>query len=216
MSKTQQNFKCNICGKEILYEEMFFHEISCKQNIIYNKNKSFTLTEGGELNSKKENKNPLSFNNININNNNINENTYISNNSYFFNFENFNNFSPEEKLSTEGINNVNSLNSNYINTPAILNNYNFTSINIPNDSSFFIVRGNPLSLSILDSLKPFQIKDKNHIFITKKYQCVICQYEYKEGENCIILSCFHNYHEECIKSWFNSNNICPICKVVIQ
>ena len=28
----------------------------------------------------------------------------------------------------------------------------------------------------------------------------------------MILNCKHDYHEECIKKWFERNKICPICK----
>ena len=28
----------------------------------------------------------------------------------------------------------------------------------------------------------------------------------------VLLNCKHDYHEECIKKWFERNNKCPICK----
>ena len=44
-------------------------------------------------------------------------------------------------------------------------------------------------------------------------ECTICLEKYKKKEKIIILSCNHNFHEQCIKEWFEKdNNSCPNCR----
>lgn len=42
--------------------------------------------------------------------------------------------------------------------------------------------------------------------------CVICQGEFEYGESIGGLHCGHKYHEQCIKTWLQQMNNCPICK----
>ena len=43
-------------------------------------------------------------------------------------------------------------------------------------------------------------------------ECSICLENYKKDDMIIILSCHHNFHEECLKGWFKDNNSCPHCR----
>ena len=47
-------------------------------------------------------------------------------------------------------------------------------------------------------------------------QCLICLDDYKIEENICYLPCFHLFHSECIKSWVQKSNKCPLCKSVIK
>ena len=44
-------------------------------------------------------------------------------------------------------------------------------------------------------------------------ECTICLDKYKKKEKIIELPCNHNFHEKCIKEWFEKdNNSCPNCR----
>ena len=36
--------------------------------------------------------------------------------------------------------------------------------------------------------------------------------DFEVGENVMLISCAHRFHEACISNWFNENTTCPICK----
>ena len=42
-------------------------------------------------------------------------------------------------------------------------------------------------------------------------KCVVCQYEYKNGENLTKLPCGHIFHTDCVDTWLSGNKICPMC-----
>ncbi|OIW05281.1 hypothetical protein TanjilG_03670 [Lupinus angustifolius] len=42
--------------------------------------------------------------------------------------------------------------------------------------------------------------------------CIICQDEYKDEENIVVLRCDHEYHADCLKKWLLVKNVCPVCK----
>ena len=46
-------------------------------------------------------------------------------------------------------------------------------------------------------------------------ECVICLSEYEAGDSITTLPCAHIFHTECIKSWLQSKNHCPVCKFEI-
>ncbi|KAI5057372.1 hypothetical protein GOP47_0027387 [Adiantum capillus-veneris] len=45
--------------------------------------------------------------------------------------------------------------------------------------------------------------------------CVICRFEYEEGDSLSTLPCKHQYHSECIKNWLQINKACPICSAEV-
>jgi len=42
--------------------------------------------------------------------------------------------------------------------------------------------------------------------------CTICQEEYKEGDNLLLLPCEHNFHRPCVSEWLSRHNSCPVCR----
>lgn len=42
--------------------------------------------------------------------------------------------------------------------------------------------------------------------------CVICTESFSLNENVLLLSCNHAYHQDCIRKWFQEQNMCPICR----
>lgn len=42
--------------------------------------------------------------------------------------------------------------------------------------------------------------------------CSVCKEEFVIGCKCIMLSCKHYFHNECIIPWLNLHNSCPICR----
>ncbi|CAI5532509.1 unnamed protein product [Closterium sp. Naga37s-1] len=47
--------------------------------------------------------------------------------------------------------------------------------------------------------------------------CAICQLEYEEGEELLLLPpCHHSYHEACVLQWLGRNKVCPVCKEEVQ
>ena len=49
-------------------------------------------------------------------------------------------------------------------------------------------------------------------------ECIICQEDYKEGDQLITLDCDsrHYFHEQCIEEWLKRNNLCPICRMPVS
>lgn len=45
-----------------------------------------------------------------------------------------------------------------------------------------------------------------------KTECAICQEEMVEGNTILKLVCNHGYHYECVHTWLESNNTCPLCR----
>lgn len=47
-------------------------------------------------------------------------------------------------------------------------------------------------------------------------ECSICLELTKTAEEMIILPCKHNFHKNCLNIWFNINDICPNCKLILS
>jgi len=48
-------------------------------------------------------------------------------------------------------------------------------------------------------------------FSNNDNKCVVCQYEFKNGEEVTKLSCGHLFHSECVDTWLSKNKVCPMC-----
>ena len=60
---------------------------------------------------------------------------------------------------------------------------------------------------------------KQERFIKYKYledKCIICQFDFKELENIVVLPCKHCFHFPCIKPWITKEHYCPLCKINIR
>jgi hypothetical protein len=47
-------------------------------------------------------------------------------------------------------------------------------------------------------------------------QCAVCLSDCTEGQNVISLRCNHSFHVNCITSWLQRRNTCPICRLPIS
>ena len=76
------------------------------------------------------------------------------------------------------------------------------------------LNNNQIVNEIINNLKIKVIKEDLHKFSDNK--CIICQENYKIGDNYIELPCKHFFHDNCIKSWIKTKTICPICKLQLD
>ncbi len=84
-----------------------------------------------------------------------------------------------------------------------MNNYDLinNSENLNNDSNVNnISQLNSIILENIDKLCP------------EKKRCIICLENFERFDKVINLSCLHMFHNNCIKTWLESKNYCPICK----
>ncbi|KAJ4841266.1 hypothetical protein Tsubulata_041193, partial [Turnera subulata] len=44
--------------------------------------------------------------------------------------------------------------------------------------------------------------------------CTICAHSFVEGEKVIGLACSHSFHRECIMTWFEDRDTCPLCRSI--
>lgn len=47
---------------------------------------------------------------------------------------------------------------------------------------------------------------------SKQTSCLICLEQLVENEEVRLLSCFHQFHVNCIDKWLREKSICPCCK----
>ncbi|PIN24379.1 hypothetical protein CDL12_02912 [Handroanthus impetiginosus] len=46
--------------------------------------------------------------------------------------------------------------------------------------------------------------------------CVICQEEYKDGEDkAALIACNHKFHTVCVATWLMNNDTCPLCRTYV-
>ena len=57
---------------------------------------------------------------------------------------------------------------------------------------------------------PKIIYNKN-LFKNDDNKCVVCQYDFKNGENVTKLTCGHLFHSDCVDTWLSKNKVCPMC-----
>ena len=58
-------------------------------------------------------------------------------------------------------------------------------------------------------VKKIFLRLKNRKYYTKT--CSICFENFKDEDQCRLLSCFHVFHMECIDDWFTRFPKCPLC-----
>lgn len=62
-------------------------------------------------------------------------------------------------------------------------------------------------------------KWNDHTSSTQEYAqhlCVVCLFDFEEGEKISELQCGHAFHASCISKWLFRFNSCPICKAVVK
>ena len=89
----------------------------------------------------------------------------------------------------------------------ILINYNSNSLS-ENNSSY---DSNSNNIDINSQLSSRKLLNIDKLSPDKK-TCIICLENFKESDKIINLSCFHMFHNNCIRTWLNNNNNCPLCK----
>ncbi|UPQ99368.1 RING-type domain-containing protein [Chloropicon primus] len=67
-----------------------------------------------------------------------------------------------------------------------------------------------LSQEKLNSMRKVQYSAESAEYTDEK--CAICQVEFEEGEDVLLLPCKHLYHNPCIEPWLAGNKNCPVCK----
>ena len=72
---------------------------------------------------------------------------------------------------------------------------------------------NPNELNRIMELLPSTILNENKE--GENNECVVCLSAFEAGDSITTLPCAHIFHTDCIKSWLESNNCCPICKFEI-
>lgn len=73
----------------------------------------------------------------------------------------------------------------------------------------------PLPKRYMSQLTEIKIDNLNN-FEEEKRSCIICYEMFQKDEKGIILPCIHLFHSDCIKNWFKSSDICPVCKYNIK
>ena len=73
---------------------------------------------------------------------------------------------------------------------------------------------NAVDTATVNTFPVTKIKDTSKLKGDKK-KCCICLEKYKKKEEIMTLPCIHIFHSFCIKKWFETQNICPICKIKI-
>ena len=51
-------------------------------------------------------------------------------------------------------------------------------------------------------------KDENDCAV----KCLVCQFQYEEGEKLRVLPCGHSFHNECVDQWLLTKDHCPYCR----
>jgi E3 ubiquitin-protein ligase BIG BROTHER-like protein len=72
-----------------------------------------------------------------------------------------------------------------------------------------------LSADTIASLPSAIYKSENNQGGTSE-SCVVCRFDYEDGETLTVLSCKHSYHSECINNWLKINKACPVCSAEVS
>ena len=69
--------------------------------------------------------------------------------------------------------------------------------------------------NIINNYPVSKIKDVDKL-MEEKRKCCICLEDYKNDDEVLTLPCIHIFHSNCIKSWAERQNNCPICKYELK
>ncbi|CAD8066643.1 unnamed protein product [Paramecium primaurelia] len=66
----------------------------------------------------------------------------------------------------------------------------------------------------LESIPPHKYTGLDDAWMKEDKICCICMQEYVHNENILQLPCSgqHQFHESCVRNWFDVSNSCPICR----
>ena len=215
MLYSYEKYLCNKYHKNILITEKSIHENICESSINnYISNNSSNL-QNNDINKKETYICPIYGDKIKIQ-----EKEEHSENLSYNDFNIINDMGNEEKLNDEGIFVSRNTLSNHNSIELLNENNYFNNIN----NSFIYDEFNSYSSNlniknidinkIMAKLNVNTINDDNNKLPCKI--CIICQEEFKKGDNYIFLPCMHFFHENCIKRWIYINNKCPICNYDIN
>lgn len=223
MLNNNQFYNCKFCNKNIPITEKIVHDLNCfKSQSQFPKNSKSINSISQKIIQNNSNRENILESHINNNNNsnekflfqkceaelNFNERNDHLNNNIIENSENNLNSElyEEEIFNNDGILISQNIQTNY-NSQELINGEN-NIYNTINYSNTLINRKN--NNGIISNLIVNKIIDDNKKFCENK--CIICQENYKIGDNYIFLPCIHFYHENCIKIWINKQSNCPLCK----
>ena len=224
-------FECNICKEMLLEKEredhMLCHELekssindSNANNDLYASRR--TIEQQKEIEREIERRNRERMQNEDNRNNNINNNDSIRRRTNInINIGN-NSIVDSIPINQNRNNNYNEgLNNNSrglrISRLVSFNDFNNISINPELIRSYFSNLSNSYNDAdandneVMDELVETEIENVNKLALDKK-KCVICLEDFKNGDKAIFLPCIHLFHKDCIMSWLDSHNNCPICK----
>jgi len=86
------------------------------------------------------------------------------------------------------------------------------------EESFRMNQGNPKPPTSKEALKKLKRFKMNEKYCNKKDgkleqpNCCVCLTDIKTNEDTLLIPCGHMFHNECIMSWLNQNNTCPVCR----
>ena len=234
MSKSDNGYKCPICGQLVPIEEKVLHESICKissnNNQISSKNKNANYSKTFEELNNISNTKVFVYNfNIDMNrNNNTKEkidsvNNEINNktNNIINNTKTIISNQNEDLLNNDIIIQARNIESNY-NIQGIINDNDNEALNLYTQHNIDDIilpytisinnHKNPVDKTIIDKLNINEIKNKSKM---TTIECSICRDEYKIGDKIVFLPCLHKFHYQCIIKWMNDQNKCPICNFVL-
>ena len=200
MQSSNGSFQCQICGKMILFSQQSSHRAKCKKpSIDINKNQS----KNNDKNNNFECREGIEVILLNGFNSPFDIRSDMSDGSFFLGLIEDINRGSEDTINDSGINNARNISSNYYFGPSSLNDNNINSNPLTIFNSLL-----PVNRMILDNIHATIISEGNVLLDSN---CIICLGQYQIGQKLIILPCNHKYHEQCIKTWINQKNMCPLC-----
>merc|ERR1719261_815830 len=50
------------------------------------------------------------------------------------------------------------------------------------------------------------------VTVTEEEVCVVCQESLPLGSKAKVMPCGHKFHDDCLTSWVEKSNSCPVCR----